>query len=1242
MARSTTFAGTDRFELIRKLGAGTFGAVYEALDRRHGERVALKVLAAMDPESLYRFKREFRVLTQLRNPNLVSLYELASHEDHWFFTMELLEALPFDGHVAGHRAMDIHAPTAPGTALVPPSPTPASQPKRAFGGLREALIQLVRGVRALHRAGKLHRDIKPSNVLITDSGRVVLLDFGMVTELGPDQSVGDQLLGTVSYMAPEQAECVPLNEAADWYSVGVLLFRVLTGRLPHEGSVAQVLLKKVTEEAPPLSQLQPGLPDDLSDLCQRLLSREPSVRPTGDQILRMLGVRREHLTDELLSGGPLVGRGQELQVMQQALTEVQQGSPRVVLVEGDSGVGKTALVATFLDGLTHPNLLELHARCYDRESVPYKAVDGLVDALARHLHGMDPQQVAQLLPAGAAQLARLFPVLRRIPQLDSMASAFRSTTMDQQQQRLECFEALRRLVQNIGRTNCLVLFVDDLQWGDADSARLLLHLLRPPDAPVLLLVGACRVGEAGQFLRMFLQEASTTLGEQLVRLPLPPLEEQAAQDLARSLVGKAEGVILGPKLAREAAGNPFFIRELALHLREVTPGQRPDSDITLDGMLAERVSRLPDDARLLLEVVAVAGQPIEETIACKAAGLTGGERVALERLRNDHLIRGAGSGAEDTGELLTAYHDRIRETLVARLEPKALACHNLRLARSLEAAGVTDRDEALADHFAAGGAPDQAAGFTIHAAERAASALAFEHAAMLYRRALELAAARDAQQTADLHARLASALSKAGHGAEAGPEYQVAAELAGDPHQSQEWRRCAAEELLRSGHVERGLEVLQEVLAEVGLSLPGSGKRAMFSILLRRAQLRLRGLRFTERAEDQIPRQELARVDAAWTVVTGLAFSHTLISMAFQVLHLLLALKAGEPYRVARGLAMESSSLATMGASEQRTERVYQQAGELARRLDHPHLLGLVETAAAFGAAMQGRFQEVPAHAEEALRWLRRWPGTHWEQGVVSAALFMASAYLGEFPYSTNREQQIREAEQLGDMTLAANLKIVGHIQCLARDRPEQARRYMEEVLEVVGSGEVSITHGIVATGLASVELYEGRPLAALKHLDQVEARLKRSMTLRIKLIRIAYYSQRGRTATAAAFESPQWLDLARANRKRLLREKTNWARLVSAGIQASISAAEGQPAEAESHLRELESMAEDEGVPVIREIARYQRAWITRDPELHERAAHQLLQHGIVNPTRMCNSIAPMAPPECWEEEWPPLCTES
>ena len=179
-----------RFQILDQLGVGGMGIVYRALDRHRGETVALKTMKRVDPLSLFRFKQEFRSLADLSHPNLINLYELISARGQWFFTMELLTGTDFLTHVrqglkpAANPTVEL-ATAATETYVLDDNPLPMGSTHWTIFRLRQVFPQLVEGVKALHAAGKLHRDIKPSNVMVTEAGRVVLMDFGLVTDVSP-------------------------------------------------------------------------------------------------------------------------------------------------------------------------------------------------------------------------------------------------------------------------------------------------------------------------------------------------------------------------------------------------------------------------------------------------------------------------------------------------------------------------------------------------------------------------------------------------------------------------------------------------------------------------------------------------------------------------------------------------------------------------------------------------------------------------------------------------------------------------------------------------------------------------------------------------------------------------------------------------------------------------------------------------------------------------------------------------
>src|SRR5262249_58431671 len=219
--------------------------------------------------------------------------------------------------------------------------------------------------------------------------------------------------------------------------------------------------------------------------------RDRGRRPAGAEARRRLGATPVG-GPALPASTPLLGREPHLAALREAFAALGRGRPQAVSVQGCSGMGKTALAQHFLDEAARADaVVVLAGRCYQQESVPYKAVDSLVDTLSRHWRRLPRDRAAELLPRDVEPLARVFPVLDRVGAV-SGAPRRADEEIDPPLLRRRAFAALREVLARLGDRARLILAVDDLQWGDSDSARLLLDLLRPPDPPRLMLLACYR------------------------------------------------------------------------------------------------------------------------------------------------------------------------------------------------------------------------------------------------------------------------------------------------------------------------------------------------------------------------------------------------------------------------------------------------------------------------------------------------------------------------------------------------------------------------------------------------------------------------------------------------------------------------------------------------------------------------------------------------------------------------------
>ena len=483
-------AGTrlGRYEIRSTLGAGGMGVVYEARDGIAGRDVALKVLPGMDADSLHSFKRGFRAGADLEHTNLVRLHELLTVDGAWAYSMELV------------RGTSLRA------ALEEPGLMPGSP--AYFERVRALFVQLARALSALHRARLLHLDVKPANVLVEKmTGRVVLLDFGLAAAREP-VGLGRRLTvaGTPEYLAPETARGEAPLPASDVYALGVVLFETLTGSLPIRGTSArEILLNKIDCDPPRASELCSDTPLDLDLLAARLLHRSPRSRPTLDEIEKLLGKPASPRPTALRNSIGPTHRFGELTSLGEGLSRMARGEPQAVVLQGPIGSGKRALIETFTDwARAQPRTLVLTARCHPRETMPFRALDPIIDAITDHLCRMPPGLVATWIPPGIRSAVGLFPVLLRV---EAIRRALVTEPIDDGPV-VSPFEAIEALIRELSATCRLVIVLEDLEWGDEASARLVGELLSGEDAVPLLFVGTCSTeGGPSPFLRVLEQRA---------------------------------------------------------------------------------------------------------------------------------------------------------------------------------------------------------------------------------------------------------------------------------------------------------------------------------------------------------------------------------------------------------------------------------------------------------------------------------------------------------------------------------------------------------------------------------------------------------------------------------------------------------------------------------------------------------------------------------------------------------------
>ncbi|HSR99498.1 MAG TPA: AAA family ATPase, partial [Kofleriaceae bacterium] len=677
-------------------------------------------------------------------------------------------------------------------------------------------------------------------------------------------------------------------------------------------------------------------------------------------------------------------------------------------------------------------------------------------------------------------LPDVFPSLIEIDELAGAAHAA-PTIRDPRQRRARVFDAFAGLIARLAEHAPLVLVIDDLQWADRDGLALLQHVATVAPARVLV-VAATRDGE--------IDPAAAWLAAGTC-IDVAGLEPDDAEDLARRLVGDAAA----GAIAHEATGHPLHIAELARHWRQGGDDIAP----RLDDAIAERTRALPADHARVLALTAIAGT-LPQAIIGDAAGLDGATWwSALAALRASSLIRTHGPRGADAVE---PHHDRVRETIIARLPRSVIVDGHLRLAAALETRGLgAERPDLLAYHLAEADRPGDAAYWTERAGDQAARALAFDRAADLYKRALSLAVHPSAH-AATLYARLGDALTNAGRGAAAAEAYLAGAALV-DGKEALELRNLAAEQLLCSGHIDEGLAMIDDVLGEVGLPTASRRWSPVASLVIQRALLRVRRWRGpARRVGSDDDRRKLA---CCWSAVVGLAIASPLRMAEYQARHLRLALAACEPRRIALGLAFEAATAALGGPPAPRSAALLEEARSWAAQVNDTRTDAYIALAEGSIAFLCGRWREAVARCDAAQQTLRdECVGVAWEIGTANLLSLCCLMNIGHIAQLRPRlSRTLDEAHRLGDLHTATQLRpALQPLVYLMDDREAAARDELARAATGLPQREITLQHWQHLQSSVWVELYAGAPTKAIALLDQRLPAIRRAFLLRVYPVR--------------------------------------------------------------------------------------------------------------------------------------------
>jgi tetratricopeptide (TPR) repeat protein len=876
-----------------------------------------------------------------------------------------------------------------------------------------------------------------------------------------------------------------------------------------------------------------------------------------------------------------------------------------LLITGEAGVGKSALVRRFAHDVRGTGVHVFAGRCDAQESVPFRAFDGIADAMTRWLLTVPAERRDALLPADAALLSRMFRVFERLVPADAVVE---ESGLDVRARRRRAFAVLRELLGNVGRAGPTVLVIDDLQWIDADSVQLLeaVFALRPP--PVLLIGLVVPTPHKPAPLRAALASVDIEVRE----LALGGLDPDASTELARVLVPDADGETVA-QVASAGGGSPLFLEQVAASVA----GGRPVPP-SLEAVLWDRLSELDDAARGVLDVVCIAGLPIDLATVARATGLARQElAAALARLEALRLVRTTGARRADSVE---PYHDTVRQAVRATLTPEQARHRHLVVAEALEKRAAAPW--LVFHHLLAAGEPARAAPFAVEAAVRARRELSARRVARLCHVALELLPEGDAAR-GELCRAYAVALGNAGQGGEAARWYLEAARLTSGVD-AIELRRRAADHLLRCGRIDDGMAVVREVLGDVGVTLPSGGIDTVTSLMWRRARVRLRALR--EAGGAARDPAVMLRADVCLSFGMSLGLIDTLAGASLHALGALDAMRLGEPDRLARALAAEAGYVAIAGTrGAARAARLLDEAEAHARRAVTPVPSEIVRWVRGLTLFLQGRYPEALEALDAAARgFAERCPGLIWEQ--TSAELFAAWAlsHLGRLEELERRLGELRRASHWHDDRYTAALARTGNcvLPLLAADRVRDAQLQVDLAMSQWSQSGFHMQHMMELLARIEIDLYAGDAAAAAARLAAASAPIDRALILRIQHTRLVHLDLRARVALASG-------DRARLSgvtqlARLALREGAAWARGPAHARLAAVAAAEGRPQAALEQLERAADELDTSGVTLVAAAVRLRAVAVRGEPLGSSEPWAALVAAGVRRPDRWMAMYAP------------------
>jgi tetratricopeptide (TPR) repeat protein len=763
----TSFAN-GRYQVKKFLGEGGKKKVYLVHDTLLDRDVAFALIKTekLDDASRTRVSREARAMGRLGDhPNIVAIYDMGDHEGQPYIVIPVMPGGDVEGLIEK-----------------------ATEHRLPLDKAIDIAKAVCRGLEFAHSKGIIHRDIKPGNVWLGADGTAKIGDFGLALAVDLTRlTQSGMMVGTVTYMPPEQAMGGKVTAKADLYSLGAMLYEMVTGRPPFVGDDSVAIIGQHIN-TPPVSPTwhRADLPPALETLILQLLEKDPAKRPESAAVVlqaleaieagKIKEPSREAPTENPLYRRVFVGREPELKQLQSAFDGAISGQGALIMVTGEPGIGKTALCEQLATYVTLRGGRTLVGHCYEEGSLslPYLA---FVEALRSYVLSREVKDLRKELGSGAADVACIISEIRERLKIKLRPQK------DPEEERYRLLQAVTGFLTNAANVQPVMVVLEDLHDADKGTLEMLTHVSRNLAGARLLIVGTYRDVELDRSHPLSAALADLRRVSTYGRVLLRGLNADEVRRMLETITRESVPWGLAEAVHRQTEGNPLFVQEVVRYLVEeglITRKEgrwRPTRDTPLEmsipeglrDVIGKRLSLLSPECNKLLAVASVIGREFALETLKAVAGIN--EDVFVNALKEAVRL----SVLEERSQRgLVRYrftHAFFRQTLYEEMiAPQRLKLHQ-QVARSLEtlyAKRLEGHATELAEHFSHSTDPadlKKAVEYGEMAAKRATDVYAYGEAVRLLAQALEVQEVLDFEDKAkrcDLLLALGNALLFAG------------------------------------------------------------------------------------------------------------------------------------------------------------------------------------------------------------------------------------------------------------------------------------------------------------------------------------------------------------------------------------------------------------------------------------------------------------------------------------------------